>query len=122
MPLPNGMSGCSSQEITGWQTTDEIQDLLAEIKGRRRFQGWGAYYERGEKVDAETVIAKEPKKLGRVSGGSGKGRRETGAATVQPLRATDALHGQSTLGGGGVTHGYRLHPYLLGITVRGQEG
>jgi CHC2 zinc finger len=61
------------EEAMSWRTPHELLDLLAGIKGRRRFQGFGAYYERSEKVETETVIPDTPKKLGRVSGGSGKG-------------------------------------------------
>jgi hypothetical protein len=61
------------EEITSWRTSDEMLDLLVEMKGRRHFQGFGSFYERSEKTEDETLIAREPKKLARVSGGSGKG-------------------------------------------------
>jgi hypothetical protein len=66
-------TGMVLEGITSWQTPEEMQDLLAEMKGARHFQGFGSFYERSEKAEAETLVAREPKKLGRVSGGSGKG-------------------------------------------------
>lgn len=62
------------EEVTSWTTPEEMLALLADVKGRRRFQGFGKYY---AKKDAAAVdkqlLPEEPKKLHRASGGSGKG-------------------------------------------------
>jgi hypothetical protein len=63
------------EEVTSWRDANELMELIWAIKGRRRFQGFGAFFER-QKEEEVTVIAKEPKKLGRVAGGSGQGQRE----------------------------------------------
>jgi Bifunctional DNA primase/polymerase, N-terminal len=74
-------------EAQSWTTLEDLQFLIDETKGRRRFQGFGAIY--AERTESETVerkegaqMAKEAKSeegrrpLGRVSGGSFKGKRE----------------------------------------------
>jgi len=74
------------QEAQDWQTPDELAVLIAETKGRRRFQGFGAVYGEAsecldkEKTDmvistkAEATECRKP--LGRISGGSLKGKHE----------------------------------------------
>jgi hypothetical protein len=65
------------EEATSWRTPDELLDLLAAVKGCRRFQGFGEHYGRSERVDEKHLssdsVEETPKKLGKVSGGSGKG-------------------------------------------------
>lgn len=66
------------EEISSWRTPAEMLDLLAAVKGRRRFQGFGKYYERQpsptEKVpDNVELLTEEPKRVHRASGGSAKG-------------------------------------------------
>ena len=66
------------EEATGWSNTDELDALLEETKGRRRFQGFGGVY--GEQKDGqkeeEAMEEGKPEKrpLSRVSGGSGASR------------------------------------------------
>jgi hypothetical protein len=63
------------EEATGWRTTEEMLDLLAAVKGQRRFQGWGEWYEKpAQKTEETPDIPDEPKKLGKVSGGGGAKR------------------------------------------------
>lgn len=74
-------------EARSWETVAELGLMLEETKGRRRFQGFGGIY--GESSQAEraeeTDVAKESeagpderRALGRISGGSFKGKREKG--------------------------------------------
>lgn len=64
------------EEISSWKTPDELLTLLAAVKGRRRFQGFGKYYANKEPngtVDADQLFTGEPQRLHRASGGSAKG-------------------------------------------------
>ncbi len=64
------------EEISSWRTPDEMLNLLAAVKGRRRFQGFGKYYANKEpnaNGDDDQLFTGEPKKLYRASGGSAKG-------------------------------------------------
>ena len=74
------------QEAQDWQTSEELTVLIAETKGRRRFQGFGAVYGEAdeslnkEKTDmvmsTEAMATDNRKPLGRISGGSLKGKHE----------------------------------------------
>lgn len=64
------------EEVSSWRTPEEMLDLLAAVKGRRRFQGFGRYYANravAKEPEDEQLFTEEPKKLHRVSGGSAKG-------------------------------------------------
>ena len=51
-------------EVTSWRTAPAMLDLLAAVKGRRRFQGFGKYYERKvDKAGAESLINDAPVKI-----------------------------------------------------------
>jgi len=68
------------EELGSWRTPDELLALLADVKGRRRFQGFGKYYVRQRKTDSDTsgqqLFTGEQKKLHKVSGGSAKGGKD----------------------------------------------
>jgi hypothetical protein len=61
------------EEVTSWRTTEEMLDLHAAVKGCRRFQGFGKWYERRPGDKASEQPADEPKKVYKASGGSAKG-------------------------------------------------
>ncbi len=67
------------QEAREWETAEELATLLAAIKSRRRFQGFGATYGKAEPITADAPAEggseRERKPLGRISGGSLKGKR-----------------------------------------------
>jgi len=71
-------------EAQAWSTDPELRQLIDETKGRRRFQGFGTFYgEPGqESADMDTdeagaeATVRQKKSLGRVSGGSLRGKRE----------------------------------------------
>ena len=65
--------GMFLEEATSWRTPEEMLDLLAAVKGCRRFQGFGEHYGRSESVGEKQLSSDTPTKLGRVAGGSGKG-------------------------------------------------
>ena len=62
------LQGAYLEEATSWTIPEEMLTLLAEIKGRRRFQGFGKAYGKQEKPPES---AERP--LGRVSGGACRG-------------------------------------------------
>jgi hypothetical protein len=77
-------------EAQGWETVDELRFLLAETKGRRRYQGFGGIYGEAAQDESkeEVQVANsgetkpdKPRALGRISGGSFKGKREKGGPT-----------------------------------------
>jgi hypothetical protein len=73
------------EEVTSWGTPEELQVLLAAVKGRRRFQGFGKSYGQRKTDDGEHLLAGEskqlstgsespsPKKVYKASGGAAKG-------------------------------------------------
>jgi hypothetical protein len=63
------------EEVTSWRTTVEMLDLLAAVKGRRRFQGFGRYYGREKQADGGDgqLFTEKPKEVFRASGGTAKG-------------------------------------------------
>lgn len=73
-------------EAQSWRTGEELAFLLAETKGRRRFQGFGTGYGDGTPMDKkeEEPMAdhgseqeREERPLHKVSGGSGRGGHRT---------------------------------------------
>ncbi len=70
-------------EAQSWESDEELAAVIEEVKGRRRFQGFGAAYgeaEEGSKVGEKQMEVnrrseKCRKPLNRVSGGSLRGRR-----------------------------------------------
>jgi len=66
------------EEISSWRTPEELVALLIEVKGRRRFQGFGKSYgdKREERAGDEAdghLLTGEPKKVYKAAGGSAKG-------------------------------------------------
>lgn len=81
------MQGEYVQEAQDWETPEELAVLIADTKGRRRFQGFGAVYGEAwqnsdikEKTDmvmsTEATATDNRKPLNRISGGSLKGKHE----------------------------------------------
>ncbi len=73
------------QEIASWNTPEEMLTLLAAVKGRRRFQGFGKYYATmkvDETAGDERLFTEEPKRLYRVAGGSAKGGSKPSACPI----------------------------------------
>ena len=73
------------RETQSWSTANELTYVMDETKGRRRFQGFGSVYgerseneseEQGAMTSDEAKAGKPQQALGRISGGSGKGKRE----------------------------------------------
>lgn len=77
------------EEAQSWESTEELLFMLTETKGRRRFQGFGGIYGEGTQAKEEETMANDEtakseekrQPLGRISGGSFKGKREPGGHT-----------------------------------------
>ena len=65
------------EELASWRTTDEMLDLVDDVKGRRRFQGFGRYYGATKLAAAqesdEQLFTTPAKETYRATGGSAKG-------------------------------------------------
>jgi len=75
-------------EAQAWSTDEELARLVRETKGRRRFQGFGTFYDdqeaKEESMQQESEQAAPKKKaLGRISGGALRGKR-----TKEPTHCT----------------------------------
>ncbi len=77
------------REAQDWRTPDELQVLIEETRGRRRFQGFGGVYGEVEKdpdreeepdmdIPSKTDVAERPKPLSRISGGGLNGKHSRG--------------------------------------------
>jgi hypothetical protein len=63
------------EEVTSWKTPEELLDLLAAVKGRRRFQTFGNWYEKkASPTQNEELIHKEKRTY--PSGGAAKAKAE----------------------------------------------
>jgi hypothetical protein len=102
-----------SEEARSWERDEELAALLLAVRGRRRFQGFGAVYgrpTREEEMDDQRTGAEEATTrvtLGRVSGGAGRGKRPSGppacpfcGGAVELLRRTVPADQVITVAGG----------------------
>ncbi len=69
------LTACYLEEAASWHAIEDLAALLAEARGRRRFQGFGGCYGRPPEGESESAA-----RLSRVAGGACKGGRQ------EPLR------------------------------------